>query len=70
MSNKPVPDHLFHIPTLHCANCNEQRNFYLDDAKPFCDCCNAQLPVTQKDIDSVADRSPRAAILRFKTKTA
>ena len=69
-SMKKTPDHLFHIPALFCPKCDEWRDFYINDSAAFCDCCHEQLTASDKDIEAVSGRSPRAPILRFSNRVA
>jgi len=62
---RAVHDALFYIEKLHCNHCDVRVNFYLYKKASYCECCHNEVEITKADFESVADRSPRAAILRF-----
>ena len=66
MEDYQYADELFHIESIHCDDCSERHNFYLKQGVSRCENCHSIVTATKTDFDSVANRCPRAGILRFK----
>lgn len=68
LKEKPVNNALFHIPTLHCSNCDEERDFYISFGSAWCVCCHEQVVPTfeqQLSVKKLLKENPRTPLLRF-----